>query len=141
MRNTLRNPVSEALLRLLAELEDISYEHDEITDTDVREAIHLSLNHYFVWGNDLARFPSNFGMDAADGDRRIGEALLKFIVEAVRTGGEAPLGSQRLALIQDASVRTATGRLYDEFMGHRDSPLPRDSLPEGYFLPGLGKKL
>ena len=41
--------LKDLVATLYAELEEIEQDHDELTDTDVREALHVALNYYFVW--------------------------------------------------------------------------------------------
>lgn len=126
----------EALDRLLGDLERISTRHEEVTDTDVREALHLTLNYYFVWGNTRERFPRSFGMFSAEGDRLVGKAVQKFL-DAIGESNELaaiPVGKARLDFLQHAGVKTEGGMQWDEFFGHRESPLPPDPLPEFLFL-------
>ena len=56
MRPPMDKRLKRALIEFFAELEQISGNHDELTDTDVREALHLTLNYYFVWGKPRSRF-------------------------------------------------------------------------------------
>ncbi|UBF30326.1 hypothetical protein K9N68_34520 (plasmid) [Kovacikia minuta CCNUW1] len=41
--------ISNAVEVLFCKLEILSTDHDELTDTDVREAIHLTLNYFTGW--------------------------------------------------------------------------------------------
>ncbi|WP_221901958.1 hypothetical protein [Bathymodiolus platifrons methanotrophic gill symbiont] len=43
-------------LRLLAE------KYEELTDTDVREDLHLTLNYFFVWKKEDSSYPISYGM-------------------------------------------------------------------------------
>lgn len=128
----------EALAVLFGELERIASEHEEMTDTDVREALHLTLNYYFVWGKPRSRFPRSFGMFSAEGDRRIGKAIRKFLdmVDELDEVAAIPVGQARLDFLQQPDVRTASGMQYDEFIGYRETPLDPDPLPEFMFLEG-----
>ena len=128
----------DALCRLFNELERISGEHEEVTDTDVREALHLTINYYFVWGKPRFRVPCNFGMFSAEGDRLVGKAVQEFL-DAVGELDELaaiPVGQARLDLLQRADLSTAGGMQYDEFIGHRASPIEPEPLPELLFLEG-----
>ena len=49
--------LENVVFALLEELERISHEHEEVTDTDVRESMHLALTWYFVWAQARTRFP------------------------------------------------------------------------------------
>jgi hypothetical protein len=121
----------EAVKKFYTELEELSQTHEELTDTDVREAIHDALNFFFVWGNDAAAWPKSFGMFSADGDRKIASALNALLSDvAIRKIQEStPVGEARLQILQDTSIATPAGRRYDEFIGHVDSPLPNQELP------------
>lgn len=130
--------IESAVVALLEQLERISNEHDEVTDTDVRESMHLTLSWYFVWAQERARFPRSFGMFSAEGDRLIADAILDFLDTAEESGELAsiPVGQARLDVLQTDSAATADGRLYDEFIGHRDTPLPAEPLPQHMFSDG-----
>lgn len=130
--------LESSVVSLLEQLEQISNEHEEVTDTDVRESMHLTLTWYFVWAQDRTRFPRSFGMFTADGDRLVKNALLKFLEDAERSGelSNIPIGQARLNVLQADSAVTANGMLYDEFIGHRDIPLPAEPLPKHMFIAG-----
>lgn len=70
-------------------------------------------------------------MFSADGDHRITGALHAFLNDvAIKAFQEStPVGEPRLQSLQDASIVTPSGRLYDEFIGNVDSPLPNHDLP------------
>src|SRR5690606_27222408 len=122
-----------AVVDLLEQLERISHEHEELTDTDVREALHLALNYYFVWGQarERTRFPCNFGMFSQAGDLLVAEAIWKFLdtVEQSEEISKIPVGQARLDILQSSSAKSASGVLYDELIGHRVSPLVVKPLP------------
>ena len=75
-------------------------------------------------------------MFSAEADALVSEAVRRFVLEARNMVGSVALGAPRLALVQDRAVEGAAGRHYDEFMGHRDTPLASGDLPEAYFQPG-----
>ena len=129
--------MKKELLRILEELEAISEEHQETLDTDVREALHRTINRYFVWGAAREHMPAQYAMFSASGDRRIGAAIESFISRAIATSEAraASVGKARLDLIQDRSVKTRGGYEYDDFLGHVDTPLPDAPLPEFWFEP------
>jgi hypothetical protein len=123
------------VVAFLEELERIGREHEELTDTDVVESIHLALNWYFVWGQERARFPRGFSMFSAEGDARVARAVRRFLEAAEKSGelSSIPVGQARLDVLQADSAVTADGMSYDEFIGHRDTPLPAEPLPEHMF--------
>ena len=130
--------LKNAVVALLEELERISHEYEEVTDTDVRESMHLALTWYFVWAQERTRFPRSFGMFSAEGDRLVAEAILRFLKAAEKSGemSSMPVGQARLEVLQADSAATANGMRYDEFIGHRDRPLPAEPLPEHMFIEG-----
>ena len=130
--------VLQAVILLLEDLERVSQEHEEVTDTDVRESLHLAVNYYFVWGREQSRLPCCFGMFSAEGDALVSQAIRRFLsnVTQARDLSAIPPGQSRLDSIQVVGARTAGGMLYDEFLGSRDVPLPPDPIPEHLFQPG-----
>ncbi len=130
--------LESALVALLEQLERISHEHEEVTDTDVRESMHLTLTWYFVWAQERTRFPRSFGMFSPEGDQLVAEALLVFLEAAEKSGelSTIPVGQARLEVLQADSAATADGMRYDEFIGHRDNPLPAEPLPDHMFSDG-----
>ncbi|HYP97389.1 MAG TPA: hypothetical protein VER96_01860 [Polyangiaceae bacterium] len=102
-------------------------EHEEFTDSDVREAVHRTLTRYFVWGITEEELPVSYGMWSAEGDARvrgiIGEFLRCVLHEVL------PIGQPRLAMLQDRRIQASNGMEYDELFGHRDNPLPLAPLP------------
>ncbi len=129
---------AESLLRFYLELEDISIRFDELTDTDVREAIHLTLNRFFVWGHEYSKLPRSFGMFSQGGDNEVAVALRNFLNDpAIRSvKNSLSVGKERLQFLQDATIQTRGGNLYDYFIGHVDEPLPDQELPEYLFEKG-----
>jgi hypothetical protein len=129
--------MKEELERFLGELQEISEEHEETMDTDVREALHRTLNRFFVWGAPRDRLPIQYAMFSAEGDRRVAAAVEAFLIRALATSEarNASAGKERLDLLQDRRVRTHGGFEYDDFLGHVDNPLPDQPLPESWFEP------
>lgn len=132
MSSAVRDAVGEMLNRL----EVISQENEELTDTDVREAVHRTLNYYFVWGGEPLQIPLRYGMFSSEADQRIRETLRQFIDVARRAADMEGLsyGKARLDALQDPTLRTKGGMIYDELIGHRDFPLPAEPLPAAWFL-------
>ena len=130
--------LESAVVGLLEELERISLEHEEVMDTDVRESVHRVLNCYFVWAHERSRFPSSFGMFSEGGDVLVANAIRQFLDTAEKAAdlSSIPTGQTRLDILQASSAKTDEGMLYDEFIGHRDTPLPREPLPEHMFEHG-----
>jgi hypothetical protein len=113
--------------QFLDELEKISEEHDELTDTDVRERLHEVINYYFIWEKPMAPdFPKRFGMFSAEGDKKIFNVARAFIEEGVRLANTEviKIGEQRNSAIENPKAQTSTGNSYDLFLGSSDNALP-----------------
>ncbi|GAW85497.1 conserved hypothetical protein [Bathymodiolus platifrons methanotrophic gill symbiont] len=118
-------------LRLLAE------KYEELTDTDVREDLHLTLNYFFVWKKEDSSYPISYGMFSKEGDQFVATAVNNFL-KAITDYPEIdnmPIGQERLDLLQNENMSLG-GCQYDEFIGHTDSPLPPDPLPKWLFDEG-----
>ncbi len=122
---------TDVLQRFYSDLEELNKRFDELTDTDVREAIYFALNHFFIWGNANCNWPNTFGMFSAQGDRCVWNALKSFLTSQaiVDFQKRTPVGIERLQFLQDPLSTTAEGRRYDEFIGHVGEPLPDEGLP------------
>ncbi len=123
---------------LFCELEKVADSHDELTDTDVREALHMSLNRFFVWGKPLDRLPTSYGMFSREGDEAVARAVSNFLfsVNSIPELSVTQLGQSRLNRLQNPNIFTPNGCQYDYFIGHADEPLPPDELPEDLFDDG-----
>jgi hypothetical protein len=77
-------------------------------------------------------------MFSAVGDRLVADAIIEFLEAAERSGelSSIPVGQARLDVLQAHNAVTAEGKRYDEFIGHRDTPLPAEPLPEDMFTDG-----
>jgi hypothetical protein len=98
----------------------------------------LTLNYFFDWGSERDKFPISYGMFSKEGDRAVGIIIEEFIT-AINNNPDfstIPLGQVRLNLLQNCNIKTSKECLYDEFIGHRDNPLPPDSLPKDLFEKG-----
>lgn len=128
-------PGREVIAELYAELERLSDEYKELTDTDVREALHLTLNYYFVWGKAQDRLPIAYEMWTREGDQAVAQAVKRFLTatDGCPEISSLPIGQLRLNLLQDRSIRTPRGEQYDLFIGHSDEPSPPDPLPPDMF--------
>lgn len=122
--------VTQAALRFYQALEDIGEEHEEVTEIDVREAIHDCLNLHFIWGHSWESLPVNYEMFSPEGDAAVAEAVESFLTDAVPAveKNDIPVGRPRLALLQDTSLRTRGGSRYDLFIGHVEKPLSASPL-------------
>jgi hypothetical protein len=130
--------LKDLVATLYAELEGIDQEHDELTDTDVRESLHVALTYYFVWGKPLDRLPINYAMFSAAGDAAVTKTVNQFLREAVPVADASaiPVGQARLDILQDASIKTPGDNEFDFYIGSVDTPLPPEAPWEGRFQPG-----
>ncbi len=130
---------SDALIRdFFTELERLSEEYEELTDTDVRENIHHTLNYFFIWNNQRDQLPCYYSMFSLEGDRAVAHTVEKFLTAADECAEiiNTPLGQARLNLLQNRNLKTPKGEEYDLFIGHTDEPLPPEPLPEYMFHEG-----
>ena len=107
------------LKRLLNQLDAISNDYEEISDTDVREQMAEAIYHGFIVQTPGYTLPAEFGMFQPAGDTAVRAALAEFLPAACRAG--IPTPQQRFAAFQDASVLSDAGNPYDEYFGHSDS--------------------
>lgn len=128
--------IRELVESFYTDLERLSYKHEELMDTDVRENLHMALNYLFVWEKRALDFPITYGMFSLEGDRAISSSVNKFLSLSLPKVSDIPVGKERLALLQNFSIKTPNGNQYDEFIGHSDEPLPPDPLPEDFFEVG-----
>ncbi len=109
----------------LNELQRIAETHDELTDTDVRERLRLTLNYYFVWDNALdTAFPQKYAMFSAEGDALVAQATKAFIEQAQQATVDVAPGDARNALLENSNIETLEGSPYDVFIGSSDETLP-----------------
>lgn len=111
----------------LNQLEKIAQEHDELTDTDVRERLHEVINYYFIWDNAVdSEFPSLYAMFSPEGNKAVFEAIRSFVIEAsVLAENEGiKAGEERHKAIEDLEITTNAGESFDLFLGSSDIVLP-----------------
>ena len=117
----------ERYIQFLNELEEINLNHDELTDTDVRERLHEVINYYFVWGNHVeSDFPQRFSMFTPEGDKQVYKAVYSFIMDAIRWADveKIELGQARNSLIEDEKAISSEGNSYWLFLGFSEDVLP-----------------
>lgn len=128
----------DAVGHLYQALEDLAQDHEELTDTDVREALAETLNHYFTWEQPQETMPETYFMFSAKGDRGVAHAVAEFLAEALPAAhaeGVGP-GQPRHDVLQDDSISTDNGETYDLFIGQSDEPRPVTALHAIRFEPG-----
>lgn len=122
---------------LYAELDDIANAHEEVSDTEVREALHLTLNYYFVWDKPQDRLPVSYGMFTEDGDAAVAAAVAAFLAEASPLADREglPVGQERLDLLQ-GELPEPEGESLSEFIGYSEAPLDPEPPRPYRFEPG-----
>ncbi len=128
--------LAKSIVSLLDALEAISEEFEELHDSEVAEAIHLTLNRFFVWAVEPNPFPVRFGMFSRKADRLVANAIRKFLeaVNATQELAGLPLGQPRHDLLQSDLAESSNGVPFDEFYGHNDTPLNAEPLPSDMFI-------
>lgn len=110
----------QSLLRnLLNRLDTIAEDHEEIGDTDVREAMLDAVFDGFVRPVTDYLPPADYGMSSDGANRAIHEALAWFISAANSRAEVLGLSSfnPRLAAFQDEEVRSDRGSYFDDYFG------------------------
>ena len=108
-------------------LEHIAEEHDELTDTDVRERLREVINYYFVWANPVDdNFPEKYAMFSEEGDALVAQATRRFIEQAQQVASDVAVGNARNDLLENSEVETEEGAYFDEFIGSTEEALPEE---------------
>ena len=123
------------MMKFLTDLEQLSEEFDELTDTDVRESLFVIVNYYFIWGEKLERSPISYGMFTLAGDQAVAQTVETFL-SSVSNLKNIPVGITRLKLIQNPDITTPKGCQYDDYLGHTDELLLPEPLSEVFFEEG-----
>ncbi len=117
----------ERYVQFLNELEEINQNHNELTDTDVRERLREVINYYFTWDNAIeSDFPQRLSMFTPEGDKQVSKAVHNFIIDVTnwaKTEGVG-LGQTRHSLLEDEEAISSEGNSYWLFLGFRDDVLP-----------------
>jgi hypothetical protein len=128
--------ISSLVLGLWKSLAALSEEHEEVTDTDVREALHETLSFHFVWGRSIERLPLHYRMFTPVGDEAVSEVVSQFLRAAQPAAARLgiPVGEARLDCLQSDASESG-GPNYYEFIGHVDEPLPPEPPSPDLFVP------
>jgi hypothetical protein len=124
----------DILLRLFEELEKVGAEHEELYDTEVRDAMGSTVFSGFL-KPEREETPTTTYLDDEAANQRVVEALKNYIDAANERASQLGLVKfkDRLAAFQDCSVITAEGNTTDDFFGYYN-PAAYDD--EGRFLWG-----
>ena len=112
--------MKNALRQMLDALDEISDQHEELGDTDVRERMAVAIHKSFLLPQAGYTLPAKFGMFSKDGNAKVREALRRFLnhPEVVTAAKLLRTPEARLVAFQDVSVTSAKGTHYDEYFGH-----------------------
>jgi len=107
------------LLELLHRLEAIEAEHEEIGDTDVREAMGAALFNGFFKPKPHYQLPASFGMVTKQGNKLVRAALDEFLPAAQQAAQQDGLDTfhKRLEAFQNLNVRTEETNDYNDYFG------------------------
>src|SRR5581483_11658054 len=107
------------LRRLLDRLDAIAEEHEEVGDTDIREAMSAAVFDGVLRPVPGVELPDRYAMVSDYGDRLVLQALAEFLPAANQYVAEARLASfhQRLSAFQDGDLQSAAGSYYDDDFG------------------------
>jgi hypothetical protein len=113
--------------KYLTQLDSIAQDHDELSDTDVRERLHEVINWYFIWGNPIdGKFPKKYAMFTEVGDKEVAKATREFIEQACKDVVDVPVGQARNDLIENSDIELESGATFDWYLGSIDEVLPAE---------------
>ena len=116
--------MKRALKQLLDALDEVSEEHEEVGDTDVREQMSDAVHKGFIVPQPGHQLPAKFGMFSDEGDKLVCVALQKFLShpDVVAASKSLKTPAARLAAFQETDVESSKGNTYDVYFGHAEEP-------------------
>ena len=117
--------MNEVLLQLLHRLEAVGDEHDELYDSDVREAMDNAVFCGFLKPQFDYILPDKFAMYTPEGDRKVRRVVEWFLPTARAAADRCGLDTfhKRLKAFQNLDVCTARQNTYNDFFGWADPEL------------------
>ena len=108
--------MEDVLLDLLHRLEAIGDEHNELFDSEVREALDDAVFFGFIKPQPEFVLPEEFALFSAEGNRRVWKTLAWFLPLARQAAERVGLDTfhKRLAAFQNLAVRTRRKNDYNE---------------------------
>jgi hypothetical protein len=100
-------------------------EHEEIYDTECREAMREAIHYGFLKPAKKYTLPDDYGLTGSEANAAVRQALQTYINAAKKQAEQLDFHG-RLAAFQDLSVSTPGRNNYDDFFGHIP---PRSSMP------------
>jgi AcrR family transcriptional regulator len=118
------------LRRLLDRLDAIAEQHEEVGDTDVREAMSVTVFDGFLRPVPGFELTDRYAMFSDEGDQLVHQALAEFLPAVNQHAAEAGLTSfhQRLSAFQDGELQSTAGSYFDDYFGWAN---PKDYDAEG----------
>lgn len=105
------------LLTLLEELEAIGESHPEVYR--MREELHAVVYLSFIEQNPQFRYPKAIGMQTDVADRRVLDALKRYVSEVIPIAESQSMGpEQRRQMFENLEIETDLGNSTDEFFGY-----------------------
>jgi hypothetical protein len=105
-----------ALRKLLDDLERIGDDHEELFDSEVRDAMGLAIFTAVIRPEPGAEFPTDYGMESAKANASVARAIAAYC-DSVRHEFQGLSFKERLAAFQDPEVVTEEGNEFDDFFG------------------------
>jgi hypothetical protein len=111
--------MDEILLQLFERLELVGDQHEELYDSEVREALDRAVGDGFLMPDATFVLPTEFGMYSAEANRLVCDALASFLVSAraIVASGNLQTFHQRLSAFQNENLYTARRSDYNSFFG------------------------
>ncbi|MCI4569030.1 hypothetical protein [Lysobacter sp. CFH 32150] len=116
--------MKNALKKLIDDLDAVAVEHEEVSDTDVREQMYDAVHKSFIAPRPGFSLPESFGMFSDEGDRKVLIAIREFLAAPGLAAAAAALKTPeaRLDAFQDIDVQSDAGNAYDWYFGYSDAP-------------------
>ena len=112
--------MDKLLLELLETLEVIGRSHEEIYDSDCRDAMGDAVFALFIKPSPGYELPEDFGLDSDDANQQVRTALRRYVESASKLAAKSGVADfpARLAAFQNRDVRTSREQnQFNDFLG------------------------
>jgi hypothetical protein len=108
-----------ALASLLNDLDEISKEHEEIYDTEVRERLWAYLESRFIRYDKATQLPEKFGMFSEDGNKSVRKAFASNTIslDAIIEVFELDTDQKREITFTNPELTNDNGNYLDSYFG------------------------
>jgi hypothetical protein len=108
-----------ALRQLLDDLDVVGDDHDEIGDTDVREAMWEAVANLFIRPQPGYQIPQDFKMFSDEGNAAVVSALSRFFShpDLIESAAKLATPQERLDAFQDEDLASARTSYFDSYFG------------------------